>query len=462
MIEADRRSRNVNMLAEMYPAYRVRLQAVLTELESLGYRPRIQQAWRSIADQLDAYRRGYSQVQYGFHNVTGANGTKEALAADVLDDDQPLTAKTHFMLHLLAAAEKNGLTTGIRWGLSDDKVKAINDAIASGNWNVPIHVGWDPLHVEIAGISIAEAKQGKRPLMPGEQPPAPGNTTDTTTPPPAPETPPPPKRRFKVEEIGTSNQTEYELGNPLRPVSLLPVPYVSQLGPGASDHNNDCGAACAVMLLRAYQKSTLTPDEFYIRFGFQGDPYLSVTQLRTSMSSLGLLTDFQANLNITDIFGLLAASKPLIVLIRYKALAEAGLTEKTFQGPHFAVVVGLDPKYIYIHDPLYTDPLVGEAHAYPIDIFWKAWKDVAADPSLPNPERSAIIPASGIGFQMSRKVQVNITTLNVRNGPGLGNTLVGTLKKGEIVDVQREMSGWGEIGFNRWILLSYTLPVTSS
>ena len=35
----------------------------------------------------------------------------------------------------------------------------------------------------------------------------------------------------------------------IRPASLLPVPYVSQLEEGAKLHNNDCGAACGVMLL---------------------------------------------------------------------------------------------------------------------------------------------------------------------------------------------------------------------
>ncbi len=428
MLENERIARNQSKVVEMYPSFRVRVEAVLKELESAGYRPRVQEAWRSAAAQLEAYRNGYSQVMYGFHNVTASSGAKEALAADILDDNQPLTTKTDFMLHLAAAAEKNGLSTGIRWGLSDVKMKAIDDAIATQNWKVAIHVGWDPLHVEATGVTIQEAKAGKRPLMPGETPPADDTNTDDTNTQPEP-VPAPPKRHFKVEEVETSHVVEYEMGNPLRPTALLSVPYISQLGPGADAHANDCGAASAVMLLRAYQKTVLTPDEFYTRFSFQGDPYLSVTQLRTAMGSLGLLTEFQANLSVQDIFGALASSKPLIVLLRYKVLYEAGLTEKTFQGPHFAVAVGIDCKYIYLNDPLYTDPLVGEAHAYPIDIFWKAWKEVATDPDLPNPERSAIIPSAGIGFQMTRKVKVTITTLNVRQGPGLNNAIVGTAKK---------------------------------
>ena len=55
-------------------------------MEKAGYRPRVQTAWRSVADQLDAYKRGTTRVQFGFHNMTGATGAKEALAADIWDD----------------------------------------------------------------------------------------------------------------------------------------------------------------------------------------------------------------------------------------------------------------------------------------------------------------------------------------------------------------------------------------
>ncbi len=453
MQESDRLSRNQSKMAEMHPAFRARALEVVKELEGAGFRPRIQQAWRSASEQLEAFRNGYSQVMYGFHNVTASNGAKEALAADIIDDDQPLTTKTGFMLRLAAAAEKNGLSTGIRWGLADAKVKAINDALAAQNWTAVVHVGWDPLHVEVTGMTIQDAKSGARPLMPGEQAAANGETTPTETGTATSAAGEPialPKRRFKVEEVETARVVEYEMGSPLRPASLLSVPYVSQLGAGAAAHANDCGPACAVMLLRAYQKIALTPDEFYTRFGFQGDLYLSVTQLRNAMTSLGLLTDFIANLSIQDVFNALASSKPLIALLSYKTLYLSGLTEKAFLGPHFAVVVGIDCKNIYLHDPLFTDPLVGEAHAYPLDIFWKAWKEVATDPNIPNPERSAIIPSAGIGFQMTRKVKVNTSTLNVRSGPGIGNPVVGTVKKGDILEVAREhQRGQGNDGCQR-------------
>lgn len=449
MIEADRIANNKTKLFELYPAFRTRIEAVLREMEQAGYRPRIQTAWRSQAEQLEAYRHGTSKVQFGFHNVTGAGGMKESLAADILDDDRPTTGKLDFMLHLAAAAEASGLTTGIRWDLADADSVLIDIALQNKHWDAKVRVGWDPLHVEPVGITIMEAKGGKRPDFSQTNPPVE----------PEPPAPPQPKKHFRVQDLDTNEAVEYSNWvTAFKPVTLLPVPYVTQLGAGAEAHKNDCGAACAVMLLRAYVNTTMTPDQFYANFNIQGDPYLSVSTLRDAMGKLGVLTSFKAGLTMADLFNTLATGKPVIVLIRYKVLEDAGLTEKHFEGPHFAVAVGMDPRYIYLHDPLCTNMSDGEAHAYPLDIFWKAWNDVALDSNFPNPQRSAIIPAVGLGYHMERSVIVNIPTLNVRLGPGLGNAVVGALKQGQVVKIIREVNGWGLIDTDRWIFLSYTLP----
>lgn len=453
MIEKDRIARNQLMLAGMYPTFRTRVEAVLKEMESYGLRPRIYESWRSPADQLEAFRTGRSQLLYGFHNVTGVMGEKEALAADIIDDNNPTSLNLPYILHLIAAAENNDLTTGIYWNISDASVAAIRTAIASRDWNAKVRIGWDPLHVEATGITTQEAKEGKRPYE--------TNTPPTT--PTDPPTDPPPTTgaktvRYRVENLDTNEIKEYEWSTAFRPAILLPVPYVSQLGAGASAHQNDCGAASSVMLLRAYQNIQMTPDDFYVKFGIPGDPYLSVTQMRNAMSSLGLLADFKAGLTLADLFTFLAASKPVIVLIRYKVLEEAGLTEKKFEGPHFAVVVGIDTRNIYLHDPLFTNPADGDARPYPLDIFYRAWTEVGSDPSFPNPSRSAIIPTAGIGFKVTRRVRVKIASLNVRNGPGLNNAIVSTLKLNQVVEIIREVNGWGQLNETQWISLAYVAP----
>lgn len=163
MTEEKRKQRNAERLTELHPAFRKRLKAVIDDLESQGLRPRIQDAWRSPVDQLAAFNSGHSKLKFGFHNVTAADGTKEALAVDLLDDDHPAKEGKVYLLHLAAAAEQQGLTTGIRWGLPQNLRDAIDAAIASQDWQAPVKIGWDPAHVQPTGLTPTEAKNGKRP-----------------------------------------------------------------------------------------------------------------------------------------------------------------------------------------------------------------------------------------------------------------------------------------------------------
>lgn len=164
MNEAARRKRNTEKLVELYPAFRARIAALIQVLEGHGIRPRIQEAWRSPADQLVAFETGHSKLKYGFHNVTGAGGSRESLAVDLLDDDSPLNPSVGYLLQVASAAAAQGLKTGIRWGLPPALAAAVDSAIAAKDWTRPVKVGWDPTHVEPVGLTASEAKVGKRPL----------------------------------------------------------------------------------------------------------------------------------------------------------------------------------------------------------------------------------------------------------------------------------------------------------
>lgn len=163
MNEADRKKRNEDRLKELYPTFRTRLKNVISTLEAAGLRPRIQDAWRSPADQKKAYDSGHSKLLYGFHNVTSSTGTPESLAVDLLDDDSPVNPGKPYLLQLAAAAEKAGLVTGIRWGVPAKLIPGIDTAIANKDWSAPVKVGWDPTHVQPTDVTVAEAKAGKRP-----------------------------------------------------------------------------------------------------------------------------------------------------------------------------------------------------------------------------------------------------------------------------------------------------------
>ncbi len=163
MNETTRHHRNAQRLQQLYPAFAARVAAVISELESEGWRPRIQDAWRSAAAQEAAWAAGHSALKFGFHNVTGLGGRPEALAVDLLDDDSPLNPGRPYLLRLAAAAEAIGLDSGIRWGLSKKLAYAIDQAIALRAWDAPVKLGWDPTHVQVAGLTVAQARAGQRP-----------------------------------------------------------------------------------------------------------------------------------------------------------------------------------------------------------------------------------------------------------------------------------------------------------
>ena len=163
MIDEERHLRNAHRMTELYPAFADRVRLVIAELELAGYRPRIQDAYRSPAAQLEADRQGFSKLRYGFHNVTSAHGIPEALAVDVLDDSAPLTPGIGYLVALAHFASLHHCATGIGWGLEPRLQAALMDAVRTNTPHAGLKIGWDSPHVEVAGLSVSAAKKGARP-----------------------------------------------------------------------------------------------------------------------------------------------------------------------------------------------------------------------------------------------------------------------------------------------------------
>src|SRR3990172_9869142 len=111
MNDSERAERNESRLAEGFPVFRERLRPTLADLEAIGFRPRIQDAWRSPEAQAQAFTAGRSKLRFGLHNCTGSGGEKEALAADVLDDEFPVNPRAEFLVALARAAGPPGPPT---------------------------------------------------------------------------------------------------------------------------------------------------------------------------------------------------------------------------------------------------------------------------------------------------------------------------------------------------------------
>jgi len=168
MNEENRKKRNEARLLELHPTFRARIEKVIASLESKGFRPRIQDAWRSPEKQKKAFESGHSQLLFGFHNVTALDGAPDALAVDLVDDDSPLKPSKKYLLHLAATAEAEGLATGIRWGLPEELMAGVDAAIAAQDWNANVKVGWDACHVQPTDITVEQAKAGLRPEQAGQ------------------------------------------------------------------------------------------------------------------------------------------------------------------------------------------------------------------------------------------------------------------------------------------------------
>lgn len=166
MNETARRERNTVRLAECWPAFGAAVGWIIARLEYDGFRPRIQDGYRTPADQLAAQQAGRSKLAFGFHNVTAVDGKPESLAVDLIDDDHPLASSAAYCVALAAAAAHVGCQTGILWGLPDPLKVPVRTAIRTRDVPDRLKLGWDPTHIEPLGITPDAARKGRRPVLP--------------------------------------------------------------------------------------------------------------------------------------------------------------------------------------------------------------------------------------------------------------------------------------------------------
>jgi hypothetical protein len=167
MQEAARIARNQERLGECFPTFAARVAAVIADMEAQGFRPRIQDAHRTIEQQAADVAAGHSTVRFGFHNVTGAGGKPESLAVDMLDDDHPLDdVPRKYLITLASVGKKHGLNSGIFFFKREPPPgtrQALQAAVDSLNFDPGITMGFDPTHLETTGVTIAQAQAGQRP-----------------------------------------------------------------------------------------------------------------------------------------------------------------------------------------------------------------------------------------------------------------------------------------------------------
>jgi len=255
-------------------------------------------------------------------------------------------------------------------------------------------------------------------------------------------------RRVADSVLGESTTQPPIPSTPGGTANIFPVPYVSQLGPGADQFTNDSGAAAGVMLVRAFTGKAITPNDFFNQTGQHADFPLSLAQISTAMNANGVPVETRSSLKLSDLALILSSGRPAIVLVKQAVLQQAGLTPETFSGPHYLAAVGLDVKQVYVHDPLRRDAS-GQGQGIPWMTFYQAWTQATGF------ERAALVPR----MQLIRRVRVTSPLINIRQQPNATAALAGTAKLGDAFEITVQKDGWGQIGEGRWISLSFTTDI---
>lgn len=158
MTEDERKANNARKMLELYPAMRSRISAVISQMERSGERPRIAQAFRTSQEQSIAQATGHSWVKKSFHEFKNPDNSPAALAADIIDDNNPLNSSVAYMIKLACCAADNHCRTGILWGLSGEEYLLLSQAIKTKDFtsHLSFH-GKDGTHVEPGDISLYDA-----------------------------------------------------------------------------------------------------------------------------------------------------------------------------------------------------------------------------------------------------------------------------------------------------------------
>lgn len=133
---------------------RAKVEAVLGDLARLGEDAKIYEAKRTIEQQREKVRLGYSKTMNSYHLKRGSDGG--AKAADIADRVKAWNGSKRFWMILGASAWGHGLGWGGLFGLNATQKKKLMAALkrlSADGW--PEHspdyetpIGWDGAHVQ--------------------------------------------------------------------------------------------------------------------------------------------------------------------------------------------------------------------------------------------------------------------------------------------------------------------------
>jgi hypothetical protein len=231
--------------------------------------------------------------------------------------------------------------------------------------------------------------------------------------------------------------------------NILPIQPMPHSGEEIGIPHPDSGAEAGALLLNAYLDSTITPADFSVQAGRSADNPLSFTQIMNGLGVNGLSVELRGTLKLADLSLILFSGRPVITPVQPAILQQAGLMQEKMNEPFFVLVVGMDVKQVFIHNPFGKD-VSTQTQGIPWLTFYQAWSQAKGY------ERAALVPRQ----QLLRRVRVTAILLDVFGQPGGDDASpAGTASLGDVYEVTRQKNGWGRIAEDRWINLSYTADI---
>ena len=231
-------------------------------------------------------------------------------------------------------------------------------------------------------------------------------------------------------------------GEPLPEIEsdIIDMVGVSQIGYGADKHHNDCGLAASSADVLAAKGIFVPVDQWYEMDGWDApidDSGTYAYQLQKALALFEVRSNIGHSLSIQNIKDYIGRKLPIITLVNYKVLSDAGLTYYKGDFLHWFVVIGYDKDNVIVLDS-YRPYESGLQITIPNQIFLSSYKGtyvVLVDS----------IKEGGTPMAYNGTVLAN---LNVRSSPNPEATRVGGLNSGDRVEVDLSTitsDNWGNV-----------------
>lgn len=140
-----------------------------------------------------------------------------------------------------------------------------------------------------------------------------------------------------------------ELGTPPNTEVLIDIPHMTQVG---NVYRNDCGAACAAMVINGMTSHTPSVDQVSAEYQNPPNSYMTFAQIGYALKGYDMNGTYERPFMSDKIDDSITIGLPVIALVHYPAMPQRF---STFSGSHFIAIYGTGDGYFLYRDPLQVE-----------------------------------------------------------------------------------------------------------